>query len=313
MKRFLVALLLVNELADGATISGSPQTIVQSIRSVIHHKLAIQLYRQQQQQTIESLQQVASLVNFSFILRGMSPGQASGDFIDVTQLADNRLLVRFGDVMGHDRQAAELAITLQTMFRDPTIASLLANRYRQQNGLIESLALLEMLVQEVSDKTYRFYTMTSTIIDFDRATLTSLFAGSGEFYLVRSTADGISVQELYDSTATTTFVSLDTSIASATDNADNIVPLDSHYQQGDVLVYLSDGLLERHIGNERLDSHPLLKQLIADCLNECTNFAKFAELLFKKITSHTDNPMPDDSSILALQLLAPKKPRHSRD
>lgn len=307
MKRFLVALLLVNELADGATTPVSPQarTIVQRIRSMVANKLAIQLYRQQQKQTIEALQQVASLVNFSFILKGMSPDKASGDFIDVTQLENNRLLVRFGDVMGHDRQAAELAITLQTIFRDPTINSLLAQRYQQQNGLIESLALLEMLVQEVSDRTYRFYTMTSTIIDFDKATLTSVFAGSGEFYLVRSTDNGVTVQGLYDSTATTTFVSLDTNIVSATDRADDIVPLDNGYQQGDVLVYLSDGLLERYVGDERLDDHPILKQLIADCLKECTNFNNFAEQLFKKIARHTDNPMPDDSSILALQLLAP--------
>lgn len=307
MKRFLVALLLVNELADGATTPVSPQarTIVQRIRSMVANKLAIQLYRQQQKQTIEALQQVASLVNFSFILKGMSPDKASGDFIDVTQLENNRLLVRFGDVMGHDRQAAELAITLQTIFRDPTINSLLAQRYQQQNGLIESLALLEMLVQEVSDRTYRFYTMTSTIIDFDKATLTSVFAGSGEFYLVRSTDNGVTVQGLYDSTATTTFVSLDTNIVSATDRADDIVPLDNGYQQGDVLVYLSDGLLERYVGDERLDDHPILKQLIADCLKECANFNNFAEQLFKKIARHTDNPMPDDSSILALQLLAP--------
>lgn len=302
MKRLLVLLLLVNKLADGAPLS--PQTIVQRIRSVVHNKLANQLYRQQQRQTYEALQKVASLVNFSFIIKGMSPDQASGDFIDVTLLEKNRLLVRFGDVMGHDRQAAELAVALQTIFRDPTISSLLAQRYRQQNGLIESLALLEQLVQDVSDETYRFYTMTTTIIDLNEATLSSVFAGSGEFYLVRLTDDVVTVQSLYDSTAKTTFVSLDTNVVSVTsDNVNDVVPMDRAFQQGDVLVYLSDGLLERHVGDERLDSHPLLKQLIADCYRECTNFNNFAELLFSKITQHTNNPMPDDSSILALQLM----------
>lgn len=302
MKRLLVLLLLVNKLADGAPLS--PQTIVQRIRSVVHNKLANQLYRQQQRQTYEALQKVASLVNFSFIIKGMSPDQASGDFIDVTLLEKNRLLVRFGDVMGHDRQAAELAVALQTIFRDPTISSLLAQRYRQQNGLIESLALLEQLVQDVSDETYRFYTMTTTIIDLNETTLSSVFAGSGEFYLVRLTDDVVTVQSLYDSTAKTTFVSLDTNVVSVTsDNVNDVVPMDRAFQQGDVLVYLSDGLLERHVGDERLDSHPLLKQLIADCYRECTNFNNFAELLFSKITQHTNNPMPDDSSILALQLM----------
>lgn len=302
MKHLLVVLLLVNGLANGAP--PSPQTIVQQIRSVVRNKLASQLYRQQQRQTYEALQKVASLVNFSFVLRGMSPDQASGDFIDVTLLEKNRLLVRFGDVMGHDRQAAELAVALQTIFRDPTISSLLAQRYQQQNGLIESLALLEQLVQDVSDETYRFYTMTTTIIDLNEATLSSIFAGSGEFYLVRLTDDIVTVQSLYDSTAKTTFVSLDTNVVSITsDDVGNVVPMDRALQQGDILVYLSDGLLERHVGDERLDSHPLLKQLIADCYQECTNFNNFAELLFSKITRYTDNPMPDDSSILSLQLL----------
>ena len=298
MKHLLVALLLFNELADGTPTS--PQTIVQRIRSMVSNKLANQLYRQQQRQTSEALQQVASLINFSFVIRGMSPDQASGDFIDVTLLENNQLLVRFGDVMGHDRHAAELAVALQAIFRDPIIAPLLAQRYQRQNGLVESLTFLERLVQDVNDETYRFYTMTSTIIDFDKATLTSVFAGSGEFYLARSTDNGITVQELYDSTAKTIFVSLNTSIASVTD--DNAEPLNSDFQQGDVLIYLSDGLLERRADNKSLDNHPLLKQLIADCLNECTNFDDFAELLFEKIIRHTDNPMPDDSSILALQL-----------
>ena len=302
MKRLLVVLMLSDGLASGAPLS--PQTIVQQIRSVVRNKLTSQLYRQQQRQIYQALQKVESLVNFSFVLRGMSPDQASGDFIDVTLLEKNRLLVRFGDVMGHDRQAAELAVALQTIFHDPTISSLLTQRYQQQNGLIESLALLEQLVQDVNDETYRFYTMTTTIIDLNEATLSSVFAGSGEFYLVRLTDDVVTVQSLYDSAAKTTFVSLDTNIVSVTsDNVSEVVPMDRAFQQGDVLVYLSDGLLERYIDDERLDSHPLLKQLIADCFKECTNFNNFAELLFSKITQHTDNPMPDDSSILSLQLL----------
>ena len=69
-------------------------------------KPEVALYFEQLGQLRDSLAEAESFAfgAFSYFFRGTRKGQPSGDFIDTTPLSDGRLLIRFGDVMGHDKR-----------------------------------------------------------------------------------------------------------------------------------------------------------------------------------------------------------------
>ena len=73
-----------------------------------------------------------------------------------------------------------------------------------------------------------------------------MFAGSDAIYLLRKTEDGLpTVEKIYHKEASTPFVSLNTEVISTYDNAEKAVPHTVNYESGDILVYISDGLLDR--------------------------------------------------------------------
>lgn len=275
------------------------------------HKSEALLYFEQLEQLQQSLAeaQASALGAFSYFFRGAHDGQASGDFIDTTPLSDGRLLIRFGDVMGHDKRAATTSFTLQKIMRSPAIAPRLDAVYRGEQGLIDALGVLETVVQQDDLNNFSYYTLTSTLVDPVKKTLETMFAGSDAFYLLRNTEAGLpTVEQIYDNEASTVFVSLQIAVVSAYEKAATAVPLTVNYESGDILVYFSDGLLERRTAAEATDDNSiraLLPRLLTDAVlhNSDQNFSEnFAAHLYREIARLSTTIEPDDCSILAIKL-----------
>lgn len=269
------------------------------------------LYFEQLGQLQESLAEAQSFAfgAFSYFFRGARGGQASGDFIDTTPLSDGRLLIRFGDVMGHDKRAATTSFTLQKIMRSPAIAPRLDAIYRAEQGLIDALSVLETVVQQDDPDDFSYYTLTSTLVDPVNKTLETMFAGSDAFYLLRNTeAELPTVEKIYSEEASTVFVSLRVEVISAFEQAGTAVPHTTNYESGDILVYLSDGLLDRRTLAETADGdsvRALLPRLLTAAVlrNRDRNFSEnFASYLYREITRLSTAVEPDDCSILAIKL-----------
>ena len=271
------------------------------------------LYFDQLTQMRDTLAEAATLGGgkFAYFYYGAG-GLTSGDFIDAVPLSDGRLLIRSGDVMGHGRQAANTSFALQKFWRSPAVSVLLDAVYRGEHGLVDVLGVLETLLQQDDAADFTYFTMTSTIVDPHQKTLTSLFAGEGAFYLIRDNPAGIPiVQAIHSEKASTTFVPFNTGPISAYEQAADAVPYEISYQPGDILVYFSDGLLERRVADhvdvegEDRDLTAILPRLLtaAALKSRDSGFTSdFAADLFAKIVKYSDVIMPDDSSILAIKL-----------
>lgn len=293
-------------------LSNSVQQSVQKIVTAVTHRPRVKLYSEQLAQLQESLMEAESFAfgTFSYFFRGVRNGAPSGDFIDTTPLSDGRLLIRFGDVMGHGGEAATISFMLQKIMRSPAVAPLLDAVYRGARGLVNALGVLETLVrQDDKPDTFSYYTLTSTLVDPVQKTLTTLFAGSYPFYLLRDTEAGLlTVEKIHSKEASTLFVSLDAKTISAYAQAEKTEPYTVNYKSGDILVYMSDGLLERRVINEGTDEdsiHSILPRLLTEAVlrNRDRDFAEnFAPYLYHEITLRSDVLMPDDCSILAIKL-----------
>lgn len=271
------------------------------------------LYFDQLTQMQDALAEATALGlgTFAYFFRGVG-GLTSGDFIDAVPLSDGRLLLRSGDVMGHGRQAANTSFALQKFWCSPAVAVLLDAVYREEHGLVDVLGVLETLLPQDDEDDFTYFTMTSTIVDPHQKTLTSLFAGEGAFYLIRDNPAGIpTVQAIHSNKASTTFVPFDNRAVSAYEQAAAAVPYEINYQPGDILVYFSDGLLERQVADHvdvegKMRGLPAIlpRLLIAAALKSRDSgfTADFATDLFAKIVKDSHVIMPDDSSILAIKL-----------
>ncbi len=295
-----------------------PDSLRQSLQRVVatftQHTTRMpeaQLYSEQVRLLQESLVEAESFAfgSFSYSFRGGRGGQASGDFIDTTPLSDGRLLIRFGDVMGHDRSAATTSFMLQKIMRSPAVAPLLDAVYRGQRGLIDALGVLETVVQQGDLTSFSYYTLTSTLVDPVKKTLGTLFAGSDAFYLLRNTDTELpTVEKIHREAASTVFVSLRTAVISAFEIAAKAEPYTVNYQSGDILVYVSDGLLDRRMIAAETDADDLrtgLPRLLisAVLLNRDRDFSKnFAPYLHRVITRISTAAESDDCSILAIKL-----------
>ena len=239
--------------------------------------------------------------NFSSYVEGFS-GKISGDFIDVALLSREKFIIRFGDVMGHDRAASDIAYTLSAAFHNPLISqvlSILHNFY--DNGQLLALAFMSELLKT---NDLSFYTLTSSIVDTQKQTVTSVFAGSNDFFHVRDTGKEVLVKKTGSDESLTIFISLDKHFSSA----ENIVESGSetfNYQHGDYLVYLSDGITNRLASNgEILEEQDYLLELLGQGIKEgrVLEFSALAETIFHKIASQTSEHIPDDVSVVVVEL-----------
>lgn len=262
-----------------------------------------ELFHAQSLQLRNILQKFTSAIaSFSYFFAGMLPDLPSGDFIDVTVLSDDRFLIRFGDVMGHGRPAADISFTLQKILHSPATATPLISIYEQERGLFDAVGVLETLFQYRDPNFVSFYTMTSTIVDPATRTITSLFSGSDPFFRVRITDAGIEIKKIYAKEATTAVVSLDTEVLTAYDRTAKFTPLVTPYQSGDILIYMSDGVLTRaSLSGKYLSDHPLLEQLIVASVAEGFD-ANLASRLHALILENTEDIMHDDTTIFAVKL-----------
>ena len=293
------------------SIQQSLQRVVATIAQRTAHRSEVLLYFEQLRQLRESLTEAESftLGALSYFFRGLRGGQPSGDFIDTTPLSDGRLLIRFGDVMGHGGRAAKTSFMLQKVMRSPAVAPLLDAVYRGEQGLIDALGVLETVVQQGDPTDFSYYTLTSTLVDPVKKTLETMFAGSDAFYLLRNTEAGLPrVEKVHSKEASTVFVSLNAEIISAYELAEKAVPHTVNYESGDILVYLSDGLLNRSTVDAETDADSILSLLsrlltAAVLRNRERDFSEnFAQYLYREIARLSTAIAPDDCSILAIKL-----------
>ena len=296
-----------------AKLQQSLRQLMAAMQQQAANQTAERLYREQQAQLREALAEAASLGvgEFAYFFHG-AKGLGSGDFIDAVSLSDGRMLIRSGDVMGHGWQAAITSFALQKFWRSPAVAVLLDDVYTATRGLVDALGVLETLLHRDDKDDFTYFTMTSTIVDPHQKTLTSLFAGEGAFYLIRDNPAGEpTVQEIYSDAATTTFVPFSIEAISAYEQAANAAPHEVSYQSGDLLVYFSDGLLERQVIGSRdaegqtsnlSDILPHLLSRVVEQSRENGFTAEFAADIFTEIIKHSQVIMPDDCSILAIKL-----------
>ena len=263
-----------------------------------------ELFRAQRMQLQNVLREASSsaAASLSHFFAGATLGLPSGDFVDATGLSDDKLLIRFGDVMGHGRPAADISFTLQKILHDPTTSSLLTPIYERKRGLIDAGVILETLFQYKDPNFGRFYTMTSTIIDPATRTIISLFSGSDPFFQVRMTNTSIEVKKIHAKEATTAVISLDTEVITTYNRTAKTTPLVTDYQPGDILIYMSDGLLTRTLPEgEYLGDHFLLEKLIFTSVGEGFD-GNIASRLHKLILKNTEKVIDDDATIFVVNL-----------
>ena len=262
-----------------------------------------ELAKQQQSASVKSVS-CATGCEFSYVSKGSS-GLYSGDFFDLVMLDDDHLLVRFGDVMGHDRLAASVALALVAGFHDRETLALLRSFYlHEDKGQQQALNLLS---DALYFKNTVFYTLADSVIDLRSRQVSSLFLGSDYFMRVRKTGtqeqQKIEVDKVGSKDASLPFVLL----ASDTPPTHKDFYLDAtphvySYVSGEYLVYISDGLLGRMIGDEMVSMTSVAEQLIAEAFEEIEDFTDVATTIHDKILAASIGYEPDDITVLVIKL-----------
>ena len=260
-----------------------------------------ELAKQHQTESVKSVS-CATGCEFSYVSKGSS-GLYSGDFFDLVMLDENRLLVRFGDVMGHDRLAASIALALVAGFHDRETLALLRSFYLQEDkGQQQALNLLS---DALHFKNTVFYTLADSVIDLRSRQVSSLFLGSDYFMRVRKTEtqEQMEVDKVGSKDASLPFVLL-ASDAPPThkDFYLNATPHVFSYASGEYLVYISDGLLGRMIGDNMVSMTNVAEQLIAEAFAETAEFADVATTIHDKILAASSGHELDDITVLVVKL-----------
>ncbi|MDE3269733.1 MAG: SpoIIE family protein phosphatase [Pseudomonadota bacterium] len=244
----------------------------------------------------------ASGCELSYINKGAS-GVFSGDFFDLQMLDDEHMLVRFGDVMGHDLLAATVATALETGFHDREIQALMRKLYLQHGTEGQKQALIT-LRDALRLKKSMFYTLTDSVINLRSRQVSSLFLGSDYFMRATKTSDGFVVDNVGDMEARLTFMMMSEELIMPEDaDFEAVKPHVSNYESGEYLVYISDGLLGRMVGEELLAMMPLAQQIVAQSLSETEDFADVAATISEKMLAiSAEYTELDDITVLVLKL-----------
>lgn len=262
-----------------------------------------ELAKQQQAASAKSVS-CATGCEFSYVSKGSS-GLYSGDFFDLVMLDKDRLLVRFGDVMGHDRVAASVAMALVAGFHDRETLALLRSLYlHEDKGQQQALNLLS---DALYFKNTIFYTLADSVIDLRSRQVSSLFLGSDYFMRARKTGtqeqQKIEVEKVGSMDASLPFVLL--AADAPPTHKDFYLDATPHvfsYASGEYLVYISDGLLGRMIGDEIVSMTSVAEQSIAEAFEETADFADVAATIHDKILAASIGYELDDITVLVIKL-----------